>query len=84
MANFEVERLDEGLYCIHSSIVQKGDCTVSDPDGNIVIFAQDMLTLMDWCQRNAHEIEEDARKMNRRIEKRNRKRDNYDRGQQPK
>ena len=56
MANFEVERLDEGLYCIHSSIVQKGDRTVSDPDGNIVVFAQDMLRLMDWCQHNAHQM----------------------------
>jgi hypothetical protein len=74
MANFEVERLGEGLYCIHSTLTQRGDRVTQSSEGNIVIFAQDMLSLMDWCQRNVHEVEEDVRKVNRRIEKRNKKR----------
>ena len=75
MANFEVERLGEGLYCIHSTLAQRNDRVTQSTDGNVVVFAQDMLSLMDWCQRNVHEIEEDVRKMNRRAERRNRKRE---------
>lgn len=61
MAEVEVERLAAGLYRLHSQFSK---------ETSIMITAQDMLTLMDWGQLNIRELEDEARKMNRRAERR--------------
>ncbi len=64
MAEVEVERLSPGLYRIHSAFTK---------EPSILVTAQEMLTLMDWGQHNIRELEDEARKMNRRAEQRKRK-----------
>lgn len=74
MPYVKVERISPELYCIHSTTTWNGNIVAHALEGNIVVTAQEMLTIMNWCQLNLIEIEKEARKMNRRAEKRNRKR----------
>lgn len=62
MAEMSIEGTKE-LYRIHSSI---GGESIWAP-------APDMLIIMEWCLLHRSKLEEEARKMNRRLEKRNRK-----------
>lgn len=75
MGNVDVENLSGGLYCIRSTLAWNGHIVTRSSEGNIVVSAPEMLKIMDWCQRNIREVEQEARKMNRRIERRNRKRE---------
>jgi hypothetical protein len=64
MTEVEVERLGPGLYRIHGPF---------PPEATIMVTAQNLLTLMEWGQQNARELEDEARKMKRRVEQRKRK-----------
>jgi hypothetical protein len=75
MGNVDIENISGGLYCIHSTLAWNSHIVIKSSEGNIVVSAPDMLKIMDWCQHNIRELEEEARKMNRRIERRNRKRE---------
>ncbi|MFL5626594.1 MAG: hypothetical protein ACJ788_13480 [Ktedonobacteraceae bacterium] len=64
MAEVEVERLAPGLYRLRGPFPN---------EPSIMVTAQHMLTLMDWGQHNIRELEDEARKINRRAERRKRK-----------
>lgn len=64
MTKVEVERLGPGLYRIHGPF---------PPEATVMVTAQDILTLMEWGQQHKHELEDEARKMKRRVEQRKRK-----------